>query len=149
MDALLAISEERFDRAAFVHGFVRMGDMFEVGLEIEGAARLERPARTSLSRSGMYARTGATPPRMPMWRKTMASIGASTPWGMPTLPTIPPGRATGSAVAIDWPVPTQSRAASTLTPSVRSRIARVAASSRGLSTSVLIAAKTTDMAWDS
>lgn len=43
-----------------------------------------------------------------------------------TKPTLEPGRATASAVAIDCPLPTHSRAPSTPTPPVRARTASVA-----------------------
>ena len=83
----------------------------------------------------MYRRTGETPPRNPTFRK-ITCRSAPRRVGRADAPTIEPGRAIANAVAIDWPVPTHSSAASTPIPSVISMTAWLASSPRSARMSV-------------
>ena len=72
---------------------------------------------TASSSNGAYARVGAGPPWMPTVPKKIFSNGIVTLCGIPTVPTVAPGRAILIAVCIEASLPTHSNTASTPTPS--------------------------------
>src|SRR5437762_13314701 len=79
---------QRLDRAALVHGSVRLGDAIEVGLEVKDAPGMDAAFEDVVEELRNVPGTGAEPPRNPMLRANMVSIGTSTPWGTPTKPTV-------------------------------------------------------------
>jgi hypothetical protein len=76
------------------------------------------------------------PTHSPTLREITVLGGTAKPCGTPTAPTIDPTRAIPKAMAIDWPVPTHSRAASTPIPPVVSMTRLVASSPRSVTMSV-------------
>ena len=74
------------------------------------------------------------PPASPMFLPNIIRTGSVTPWGTPTKPTPPPGRAAPKASRIEPSVPTHSRTASAPMPSVSSRTAALPSLPRSATT---------------
>jgi hypothetical protein len=103
------------DGAAFVHGPVALGLVERQG-QVEDLAGLDLAVADQVDELGQEAAYRGGPRRMPMWEYNSSSPVSSTPWGMPTMPTKPPGRVERRAWVIDWLVPTHSSTASAPIP---------------------------------
>src|SRR3954449_2817005 len=116
----LADLDERLDRPSLVHGGVALGDVVEVGGQVEDLAGVDLALEVGIDQLRLVGVSGRGHTACPDVAEngTLASMVASC--GMPTRPTTAPALAMPKAVSVASLPPTHSMTASAPYPSVRS-----------------------------